>query len=42
MHFGMASITDLRSLGGIDQLRGSDSHDARERRSATGLSLPVW
>lgn len=42
MHFGMASITDLRSLGGIDQLRGSDSRDAHERRSATGLSLPLW
>jgi len=34
MHFGMASITDLRSLGGIDQLR-----DAHERRAS---ATPVW
>ena len=41
MHFGMASVTDLSSLGGIDQFR-SDSRDVRERRGASAFSAPVW
>jgi hypothetical protein len=43
MHIPLASITELRSLGGIDQLQNGDrSRDARERQSATGFSLPLW
>jgi hypothetical protein len=43
MHFGLASITELQSLGGIDQLQnGSHPRDARERQSATGFSVPLW
>jgi hypothetical protein len=43
MHIGLASITELRSLGGIDQLQNANrSRDARERQSATGFSLPIW
>ncbi|HEX5177083.1 MAG TPA: L,D-transpeptidase [Chthoniobacteraceae bacterium] len=43
MHIGLASITELRSLGGIDQLQNAKrSRDARERQSATGFSLPIW
>ena len=40
MRFGMVSITELQSLGGVDQLRRAEQRDARE--NAVGLSVPVW